>query len=60
MKIGKWEYWETKTGWRFHLRAANSKIILQSEGYKTEKGCIKGIKSIQSNVNAPIVKCNRN
>lgn len=58
MKTGKWEYWRSVKDnlWYFHLKARNGKVILHSEGYWTEKGCKNGIKSIQTNVNAPIVK----
>lgn len=33
----------------FSLRAANSKIILTSEGYTSKQGCINGINSVKSN-----------
>ncbi len=39
----------------FHLKAANGKIVLQSETYDTKKAALKGIKSIQHNANAQIV-----
>ena len=32
----------------FHLMAANSKVIFQSEGYKQLAGAKKGLKAIQS------------
>ncbi len=33
----------------FSLRAANSEIILTSEGYTSMQGCINGINSVKSN-----------
>ena len=35
--------------YRFHLRAANNKIIASSEGYKTKEKCLKGIRSVKRN-----------
>lgn len=34
----------------FNLRAANSEIILTSEGYTSKQGCINGINSVKMNV----------
>lgn len=35
--------------WRFRLRADNGKVILQSEGYTSRRGVLRGIKSIKHN-----------
>lgn len=57
MKTGKWEIWQGGNGnWYFHLKAANNKILLQSEGYSTKRGCLKGIEAIKKCVNGQIVE----
>ena len=56
MKTGKWEFWQERSGkWYFHLKAKNGKVVLQSEGYETVKGCRNGIKSIKENIDSPII-----
>ena len=35
--------------YRFRLRAANNKIVAVSEAYESKVGCMKGVKSVQSN-----------
>ena len=34
---------------RFRLHAANSKVVLQSQGYKTKAACKNGITSVKKN-----------
>lgn len=46
---GKFEWWRAANGeWRFRLKAPNGRIICQSEGYKSKRGCLNGIKSIKA------------
>jgi uncharacterized protein YegP (UPF0339 family) len=48
MKNPKFTVFKDKKGqFRFNLRAANGKIIFQSEGYTTKDKCKKGIRSIK-------------
>ncbi len=37
----------------FTLKAANSQVVLSSEGYKTAKACINGIESTRKNSQNP-------
>ena len=46
----KFEVFGGKDGFvYFHLRAANGKIVCQSEGYSRERNALKGIASIKKN-----------
>ncbi len=40
---------DKKKEFRFRVKARNGKIIAQSEGYKTKKGCERGIDSLINN-----------
>ena len=40
----------------FVLKATNGKTILQSEGYKTRRGCLGGIASIQRNAPGAVIE----
>lgn len=45
------EYYKDKKGeFRFRLKARNGRILCQSEGYKTEAGCLNGIDSVRNTV----------
>jgi uncharacterized protein YegP (UPF0339 family) len=37
----------------FVLKAGNGETILQSQGYKTESGCMNGIESVRTNAAKP-------
>lgn len=37
----------------FVLKAGNGEVILQSQGYKTESGCMNGIESVRNNAPNP-------
>lgn len=50
--MGKFVVNETKTGFRFNLKAGNGEIIATSETYSSESACMNGIESIRKN--API------
>ncbi len=50
--MGKFVINETKTGYTFHLKAANGETIATSEVYTTEAACKKGIESVRKN--APV------
>ncbi len=50
--MGKFVIKQTKKGFRFGLKAANSAIIATSELYNTEQACRNGIASVMKN--API------
>jgi uncharacterized protein YegP (UPF0339 family) len=50
-------YLDKKGEYRFRLKATNGQIIAVSEGYTTEKNCLKGIESVRKNaVDAPVVE----
>ncbi len=41
--------------WRWHLRAANGRIIADSgEGYRSKQDCLHGIALVQNSADAPI------
>ena len=58
VKHPKFEIFKDKAGeFRFRLKATNGQIIAVSEGYTTEKNCLKGIESVRKNaVDAPVVE----
>ncbi len=46
----KFEVVKGKGGdYRFHLKAANGKVICNGRGYKSKDACMKGIDSIKKN-----------
>ena len=48
MSEGKFTLFKASNGqFYFNLRAANNQIILQSEGYATKRGALKGIASVK-------------
>lgn len=48
MNTPRFEFWRSQADgqWYFHFRAANGKLVCQSEGYTRKAGCLNGIKSI--------------
>jgi uncharacterized protein YegP (UPF0339 family) len=51
---GKFECYRDKAGeYRFRLKAANSQVVLSSEGYKSKASCMNGIESVQKNCSDP-------
>ena len=50
--MGKFVINQTKTGFTFHLKAANGETIATSEVYRALDSCKKGIESVKKN--API------
>jgi uncharacterized protein YegP (UPF0339 family) len=49
-KKGKFEWWKiagAKEPFRWRLKASNGRIICQSEGYRTRRGCLNGIAAVQ-------------
>jgi uncharacterized protein YegP (UPF0339 family) len=52
----KYRLWKDVTGqWRWHLFAANEKIIAESgESYHNEKDCRDAIDLVKSSSNAPV------
>ena len=47
--MGKFVVKQTKTGFKFDLKAGNGEVICSSEVYKTEASCIKGLESVRRN-----------
>ncbi len=47
--MGKFVVKETKSGFRFNLKAANGEIIAVSESYSSESACMNGIESVRKN-----------
>jgi uncharacterized protein YegP (UPF0339 family) len=49
MSRGTGHYSAPKKGkdgqWYFHLKGANGRVVMQSQGYKTEAGANKGIEA---------------
>lgn len=39
----------------FHLRGANNRIVLQSEGYVTKQGAMNGITSVNRNASGAVI-----
>lgn len=55
-KTGKFEIYKDKAGeYRFRLKAVNGEIIAASEGYRTKKSCLNGIRSVKRNVRKPTI-----
>lgn len=52
--MGKFEIKETKSGFKFNLKAGNGEIIATSETYTTETACKNGIESVRKNCAAEI------
>lgn len=48
--MGKFEITKRTNGeFQFNLKAANSQVILTSEGYTAKPGCLNGIESVKKN-----------
>ena len=47
--MGKFVINQTKTGFKFNLKATNGQIIATSEGYKALASCLNGIESVKKN-----------
>lgn len=47
--MGKFVIKETKSGFRFNLKAGNGEIIASSETYSSESACKNGIASVKTN-----------
>jgi len=47
-RTGKFEWWKALSGYYWCLKSPNGKIIAQSEGYDTKRGCLNGIKAVAS------------
>ena len=47
--MGKFVIKETKTGFRFNLKAGNGEVIATSETYKTLAACKNGVESVRVN-----------
>jgi len=47
--MGKFVAKQTKTGFKFDLKAGNGEVIATSEVYTTEKACLNGIESVRKN-----------
>jgi uncharacterized protein YegP (UPF0339 family) len=49
-KTGKFEVYKDKAGeCRFRLKATNGEVIAVSEGYRSKKSCMNGIRSVMKN-----------
>jgi len=47
--MGKFVVKETKTGFKFDLKAGNGEVIATSEVYSTKAACLKGVESVKNN-----------
>lgn len=54
--IGKFEIYQIGTVYRYHLKASNGEILVESELYNTKDGVINAIKSLQENVDLCDIK----
>ena len=45
---------DSKSEYRFHLKASNGEIIAASEGYETKQGVMQGIEAVQNSCDAEI------
>ena len=52
--MGKFVWKETKSGFKFDLKAGNGEIIASSEVYSSESACKNGIESVRENCVAAI------
>ena len=52
--MGKFVWKETKSGFKFDLKAGNGEIIASSEVYSSESACKNGIESVRENCAAAI------
>ena len=52
--MGKFVWKETKSGFKFDLKAGNGEIIASSEVYSSEGACKNGIESVRENCAAAI------
>lgn len=50
--MGKYIVKETKTGFKFDLKAINGETIATSEVYSSESSCLNGIESLKKNAPA--------
>ena len=46
--MGKFIVKQTKTGYKFDLKATNGEIIATSEVYSTEAACLNGVESVKN------------
>ena len=47
--MGKFAVKQTKSGFKFDLKADNGEIIATSEVYKTKASCLNGVNSVKKN-----------
>lgn len=47
--MGKFVVRQTKTGYKFDLKAGNGEVIATSEVYTTEASCLNGVQSVRNN-----------
>lgn len=47
--MGKFVVSETKTGFKFNLKASNGQIIATSEIYSSKGSCLNGVESVRKN-----------
>lgn len=51
-----WIFTDSKGKYRFHLKSANGKIVVPSQGYTTLYGCERGIKAVKRLAGSPVCK----
>ncbi len=49
MFMGKFVVSETKTGFKFNLKASNGQVIATSEIYSSKASCMSGVESVKKN-----------
>lgn len=49
MIMGKFVVSETKTGFKFNLKASNGQVIATSEIYSSKSSCLGGVESVKKN-----------
>lgn len=47
--MGKFVVSETKTGFKFNLKASNGQVIATSEIYSSKASCMNGVESVKKN-----------
>ena len=52
--MGKFVIKETKTGFKFDLKAGNGQVIASSQVYKAISSCKSGIESVRNNCLSPV------
>ena len=54
--VGKFEIYQTGSIYKYHLKASNGEILVESELYNSKDGALNAIKSLQENIDVCDIK----